>query len=139
MKFKRLCNNVKSPTKAYDNDAGIDFYSPVDVIIKPLQKIQVKLGIAIEINTDEVAIVSERSGMAINYGLTSIGNIIDAGYRGEISIILFNTNKSDYIKIYSGDKIGQIVICKLGDTSIEEVTKLSSSQRGGKAHFSSGQ
>lgn len=136
MKFKKLVD-VNSPTQAYANDAGIDVYSPINCVINPGERLQIKLGISIEINEDEVAIMSERSGMAIRCGITSIGNIIDAGYRGEISIILLNSS-DDYFFIRKNDKIGQIIITKLGNREIIEVDELSSSNRGENAHYSSG-
>ena len=135
MKFKKLNKKVKTPSIAYKDDAGIDVYSPEYAVLIPRKQRQIKLGIAIELKKDEVAIMSERSGMAISHGITSIGNIIDAGYRGEISIIL--TTKRLY-RINEGDKIGQIIICKLGDRKLEEVNKLSKSERDSKAHNSSG-
>jgi len=133
----KILENGKAPTKAYDDDAGFDVYCPIDVIIPNGQRLQIKLGICIEIEKDEVAIMSERSGMAIKHGITSIGNIIDSGYRGEISIILFNSNIFSY-DIKKGDKIGQIIIQKLGNQELNIVDKLYNSDRGEKAHYSSG-
>lgn len=128
---------VKSPSIAYKSDAGIDVYAPCNNIIKSGETKQIKLGISIEIEEDEVAIMSERSGMAIKYNIHSIGNIIDSGYRGEISIILQNNGKEDFI-IKEGDKIGQIIILKLGNREVIEVKELSETERGNKAHYSSG-
>ena len=137
MKVKLLNQCSKLPTIAYQDDAGFDVYSPINVSFEPGEIKQVKLGIAIELVKDEVAMMSERSGQAINFGLTSIGNIIDAGYRGEISIILINLGHR-YYEIKVGDKIGQIIVCKLGNREIVEVDKLSESSRDTKAHYSSG-
>lgn len=137
MKVKVLENGWSAPTIAYDSDAGFDVYSPIDIYLLRGTRKQIKLGISIEIKKDEVAIMSERSGMAINHGITSIGNIVDSGYRGEVSIILFNSGEKDY-EIKAGDKIGQIVVCKLGERKIEVVEELSDSERGEKAHNSSG-
>lgn len=142
MKIKLLKENIKIPTQAYENDAGIDIYSPEDIWIWPGETKQIKLGIAIQIEENEVAVMSERSGQAINQGLTSIGNIIDAGYRGEISIILSNIktlgpSDDNKVHIKIGDKIGQIIILKLGNRKIEIVKELSETERGINAHFSS--
>ena len=126
-----------APTIAYQSDAGFDVYSPTDNFIIRRGRKQIKLGIAIEIEKDEVAIMSERSSQAINFGLTSIGNIVDSSYRGEISIILANTGDKD-IEVKRGDKIGQIVVCKLGERKVEVVEELSETERGEKAHGSSG-
>ena len=126
-----------APTIAYQSDAGFDIYSPIDVLIIRGSRRQIKLGISIEIEKDEVAIMSERSSQAINSGLTSIGNIVDSGYRGEVSIILANTGEKD-IDIHRGDKIGQIVVMKLGEREVIIVDELSATERGEKAHGSSG-
>jgi dUTP pyrophosphatase len=125
------------PTLANQSDAGFDVYSPIDILIIRGNRKQIKLNIAIEVEQDEVAIMSERSSQAINSGLTSIGNIVDSGYRGIISIILTNTGDKD-IDIKRGDKIGQIVVVKLGERKVEVVEELSTTERGEKAHGSSG-
>lgn len=137
MKVKKLYQDSKIPTRAYEHDAGFDVYSPIDGEIKPGETLQVKLGIAIEIDPDEVCIVSERSGMAIKYGITTIGNVIDSGYRGEISTILQNNGNITYF-FSDGDKIAQLLIMKMGNRNIEIVDQLSETQRGENAHTSSG-
>lgn len=137
MKVKLLSPDAKAPTMAYKSDAGFDVYSPIDTLVIRGTIKQIKLGISIEILEDEVAIMSERSGMAIKSGLTSIGNIVDSGYRGEISIILTNISQKD-VDIHKGDKIGQIVVCKLGERKVEVVDELTPSERGENAHGSSG-
>ncbi len=137
MKIKKLSENIITPTKAYEHDAGIDVYSPTDAVVQVQRQLQIKLGLSIELEKDEVAIMSERSGMAIKYGITSIGNVIDSGYRGEISIILFNATQERFL-IKKGDKIGQILVMKLGNNNIEIVDYLSETERGENAHYSSG-
>ena len=137
MKIKKIINELIMPNKAYENDAGFDVYSPFDFWLFKGQIKQIKLGFAIEINQDEVCIMSERSGMAIHTGITSIGNVIDSGYRGEVSIILLNAGPQDYY-VNKGNKIGQMLILKLGNQDIEEVDELTETDRGLKAHSSSG-
>jgi len=137
MKVKLLTEEAKAPTIAYETAAGFDIYSPCTFGIYPGMRHQQKLCIAIEIRDDEVVIMSERSGMAINKGITSIGNIIDSDYRGEISIILLNSSKEEVV-FEKGDKIGQIVVVKLGERKVEVVEELSETERGEKAHGSSG-
>lgn len=124
------------PTRAHNSDAGIDVYSPIDFTLFKNEALRISLGIAIEINEDEVAIMSERSSQG-KKGITSIGNIIDSGYRGEISIVLQNTNKLEQ-SFQRGDKIGQIVICKLGDRVIEVVDELTETDRGSGGFGSTG-
>lgn len=142
MKVKILDKNIIIPTKGTEFSAGIDIYSPIDIELSPLNSNsesntqRIKLGIAIEINKDEVAIMSERSSMGAK-GITSIGNIIDSDYRGEISIVLQN-NSREYWNAKTGDKIGQIVVCKLGDTEIHVVDELSETERGSGGFGSTG-
>ena len=137
MKIKILNNGIKIPTKAYQGDAGFDVYAPERIVLFPQTHKQIKLGLMIEINQNEVCVMSERSGMAIKNGTTSIGNIIDSGYRGEISIILYNT-KTEKVIYEKDEKIGQMLIIQLGNQNLEIVDELSQSERQDKAHYSSG-
>lgn len=136
MKVK-IVGNVLPPKAGREGDAGLDVYSPIDCVIPAGQRLQVKLGLALQIQPDEVCILSERSGMAIKHGLTSIGNVVDSNYRGEISIILLNSSDQDYHFI-QGDRIGQLLIMKLGNRDVKVVQELDSSERGESAHYSSG-
>lgn len=131
-----LNKSTSHPKKAYEGDAGFDVQSCEDYVLKPGERHQFKLGIAVEVSKHEFILMSERSGMAINYGITSIGNIVDSNYRGEISIILVNLGDKEY-EIKKGDRIGQLIIMKLGDQFLN-VGTLSKSERGTSAHFSSG-
>lgn len=135
MKIK-LLTNVIPPSKKFSTDAGIDVYSPIGFTLFNGETKRIPLGVAIEINDDEVAIMSERSSMGAK-GVTSVGNIIDASYRGEISIVLQNNNKLEQT-FERGDRIGQIVVCKLGDTSVNIVDELSETERGSGGFGSSG-
>lgn len=137
MKIKKLNEDIIIPTKANEGDAGFDIYSPINGLIAPSERLQIKLGLSCEVPNDEYIRMSERSGQAIKYGIKSIGNIIDAGYRGEISIILHNLGKETYYFL-KGDRIGQMIIHKLGNQNLEVVQELSESQRGENAHYSSG-
>lgn len=137
MRFKRLVGSALAPTKAHEDDAGFDVYAPSSTTIKPGQVAKIGLGIAIMIEKGTVAIMSERSGMAVNSQITSIGNIIDAGYRGEISIILANLSDKQF-RINAGDRIGQIVICQLASQELAEVDELEETSRGVSGYGSSG-
>ena len=135
MKVK-LCGFTMVPTKGSEFSAGIDVYSPESFELNPGETKRIPLAIAIEIEKDEVAIMSERSSMGKN-GITSIGNIIDADYRGEISIVLQNNGKET--QTYEQfTRIGQIVVCKLGNNKVELVEALSETTRGDGGFGSSG-
>lgn len=137
MKIKLLSNTAQVPKKQRKGDAGFDLYAPVNEQINPHQTKQIKLGVAIELSDDEVALTSERSSMAIKDNVDSIGNVIDSNYRGEISIIL--KNNSNFTKfIHQGDRIGQLIVLKLANQSVEVVDTLTESERGENAYGSSG-
>jgi len=133
---QNLINNISNPSRGSKYSAGVDIYSPYFYLIKAGKTKKIVLGIAIEVNNNEVAIMSERSSQSKN-GITSIGNIIDADYRGEISIVLQNNSNQDYT-INQNDKIGQIIIVKLGDNSIKFVNELSETKRGAGGFGSTG-
>lgn len=137
MKVVLLSPGARLPTKQHESDAGFDLYSPESFVLQPGQRYQVKLGIAIEIDKNEVALVQGRSSMAFNYGVTTIGNVIDSGYRGEISAIIINLS-SNHIAVSQGDRVAQLLILKLGDQSIEVVDGLSKSDRGDNGTGSTG-
>lgn len=138
MKVLLLNEKTSYPTKGSIASAGFDVKSPDNFIIKQGETLRIQLGIAIEINKNEVAIMSERSSMGAK-GVFSLGNVIDSDYRGEISIILNNTSKEDFV-ISQGDRIGQILVLQLGISSIlaEGVSKLSETQRGNNGFGSTG-
>lgn len=137
MKIKILSQDAITPKKSREGDAAFDLYSPIDCQVMRSSHRQIKLGIAIEINKDEVALVQERSGLALKNGLHTIGNVIDSNYRGEISAIIQN-NGYEYYNIKKGDRIAQLLILKLGDQKIEVVDTLSDSSRGDQGYGSSG-
>lgn len=137
MYVKLLHPDAQLPRKAYPGDAGFDVYAIEDHKLFPGDRHQFKLGIAIMIDKREVALMSERSGMAIKEGIFSLGNVIDSNYRGEISIILCNAGRHEY-EIKKGDRIGQILILSLGLQEVIESYELPASERGEKAHTSSG-
>lgn len=136
MKIKLLTSKF-IPKKAKPGDAGFDLYAPYDFSLAPGSQHQVKLGISIEISEDEVAIVQSRSGLSISGGLTTIGNVIDSGYRGEISAILLNLGHQ-HLTFKVGDRIAQLLILQLGNQGCEVVNELSETERGKSGWGSTG-
>lgn len=133
---ENIDNGINKPSKGTKFSAGIDVYSPVNFRLEPGRTLRIPLGISIEVDQGEVAIMSERSSMGAN-GITSIGNIIDSDYRGIISIILQNNNNESF-SFKKNERIGQIVVCKLGDNYISIVDELSETERGSNGFGSSG-
>jgi len=128
LKVKDLGKGGKIMAPAKTGDAGYDVVATQDVTLYDGHQFKMPLGIAIEIPEGFVAIVQGKSGLATNKGLTTIGNVIDSGYRGEISACLLN-NSYKPIVIHKGDKVAQIIFQKVYVADIEMVIKLSSSDR----------
>lgn len=138
MRCNIINKSTRHPYQAHKGDAGWDVYSCEDYVLQPGERHQFKLGVALEVSDREFILMSERSGMAIKYGVHSIGNIIDSNYRGEISIILLNSGQEPY-EIKKGDRIGQLMVMQLGNgNTYLNVGALSKSDRGTDAHYSSG-
>lgn len=136
IKIKKLHPDAKIPNYANSTDAGMDIYSIEDVVIEPNHRTLVKTGISIELPHGYVSLVWDKSGIAKN-GLTKIGGVIDADYRGEYKIMLHNISSKPY-KIERGQKIAQILIQKIEQPKIEVVENLSNTKRGKGGFGSSG-
>lgn len=109
--IKLLRDTTYKPHKAFDGDAGFDvFYDGTEPIkLYPKEHVKIPLGFAIELPAGYVALIQAKSGLAGNFGLTTIGNVIDSTYRGECHAILLNTSDKLVI-IDSGDKIAQMLV-----------------------------
>lgn len=131
-KVKLLNDLAKAPVKAHDYDAGFDVFSnfQYEVTIYPGDIVKVPLGFAIELPTDYVALIQEKSGMAVKNGIMTIGNVIDASYRGECHAILSNLSMSAITIIQPGQKVAQMLImpCYTGK-GFQIVNKLSETVR----------
>ena len=138
LKVKRLKSNIKLPIKMKEGDAGFDVFSTENVTIGPGERYNFSLGFALEIPIGNVVLIQERSGMANNNGVLTIGNVIDSGYRGECHAILFNSSQLS-IQIKKGQKIAQLLLL-FGYTgkNIEEVEELSDTERGNNGFGSTG-
>ncbi|MCR4284847.1 MAG: dUTP diphosphatase [archaeon] len=129
IKVKKLKENAVLPSYAHEGDAGMDVYSVENSIILPGKRKMISTGISIEIPSGYVALVWDKSGIAAKQGITILGGVIDAHYRGEYKIILFNTS-DDNFEVRIGDKIAQVLIQKIESAEIEEVDELSETKRG---------
>lgn len=128
IKLKKLSKDAKLPVRSHFDDAGMDFFSIEEVLLRPGEYHAIKTGIALEIPYSFVGLVWEKSGLA-HKGIKTVGGVIDAGYRGEIMIQLRNFSDSDY-KISQGDKIAQLLIQKVEMPILVEVDELSETERG---------
>jgi len=129
--YVKLEDNAFEPTYAKPGDAGADLRAIYPVTIPAGKRGLIKLGLAIEIPEGYVGMVCPRSGLAINNGITVLNapGIVDAGFRGEVGCILYNTNSIDF-SIRSGDKIAQLVLVPFASAKFNRVEELSETERG---------
>lgn len=128
----RLDPELPLPRYAKGGDAGADIVSRIDITLAPGERALVPTGLAIALPDGYVALVHPRSGLAIKHGVTMVNSpgTVDAGYRGELQIILINHDKSDPVSFKRGDRIAQLVIQKVERAEFVEVRELPGSGRG---------
>lgn len=132
IKLKRLADEAIIPNYAHAGDAGADIYSLETCTLEPLQRKAIATGISVEIPPGFEIQVRPKSGLALKHGITVLNTpgTIDAGYRGEIKVILINLGSESYV-IEKGQKIAQLVTASVARMDFVEITEdLSSSLRG---------
>ena len=136
----RLDKNLPLPRYAKPGDAGADVFSRIDLEIAPGARALVPTGISIAIPNGYAAFAHPRSGLAIKYGVGMVNapGTIDAGYRGELHIILINHDPQETFFIKRGDRIAQLVFQKVESAEFIEVNELSGSGRGQDGFGSTG-
>ena len=132
--MKRLDLDLPLPAQAHAGDAGIDLHARVDVVLSARGgRVLVPTGIAVAIPVGFFGQVVPRSGLALKHGVTLVNTpgIIDSGYRGELQVIMINTDpKADY-QVSRGDRIAQLIIQQVVSTSWDVVEHLDGEDRGG--------
>lgn len=128
----RLDAGMPLPARAHPGDAGADLCTAVDVELGPGERAVVPTGLAIALPDGYAAFIHPRSGLAADYGVTLVNTpgTVDAGYRGEIKVIMFNTDRSNPVRFTRGDRIAQLVIQRVECPVFHEVTELPGSGRG---------
>lgn len=136
----RLSDDAVAPTRAHPGDAGCDLYASEAARLEPGERVSVGTGIAVEIPEGSAGLVLPRSGLAAKHGISVVNapGLIDAGYRGEVRVLLLNTDRDDVFEVEPGDRIAQLVIVEVGDSEPEEAETLSDSARGVGGFGSSG-
>ncbi len=126
----RLDEGLPLPDREMPGDAGFDIYSREDRVLRSGERALIPTGVAIALPHGFVALVHPRSGLALKHGFTLVNapGTIDAGYRGEISVIGLNTGASEFV-VKRGDRIAQLVFVELPRAVIHEVTELPGSIR----------
>jgi dUTP pyrophosphatase len=124
--------SVPLPTYAKPGDAGADLVTTIDVTVHPGERVIVPTGISIALPDGYVAFVHPRSGLALKHGISIVNapGTIDAGYRGEINVVLINHDQRDSVTFVKGDRIAQLVIQQVERAIFHEVERLPGSDRG---------
>jgi dUTP pyrophosphatase len=138
--IRRLDPDLPLPARAHPGDAGSDLFAAADVDLQPGQRVIVGTGVSIALPAGYAAFVHPRSGLAARHGVTIVNapGTVDAGYRGEIKVVLLNTDSEHSVRFLKGDRIAQLVIQKIETPVFREVDTLPGSQRGEGGHGSTG-
>jgi dUTP pyrophosphatase len=136
----RLDHGLPLPSYAHPGDAGADLMTTVDVTLAPGERALVPTGIAIALPEGYVALVHPRSGLAARHGLSIVNTpgTVDAGYRGEISVLLVNHDPTQPVELRRGDRIAQLVFQRVERAVFTEVDALPESMRGAGGYGSTG-
>ncbi len=136
----RLDPDLPPPGYAHPGDAGADLRTTVDLTLAPGERLLVPTGIAIALPQGYVALVHPRSGLAVRHGLSIVNTpgTVDAGYRGEIKVLLVNTDATEPVSLARGDRIAQLVVQRVEQVTFTEVDALPTSARGTGGYGSTG-
>lgn len=136
----RLDRGLPLPAYAHPGDAGADLMTAVDVTLRPGERALVPTGIALALPEGYVALVHPRSGLAARHGLSIVNTpgTIDAGYRGEVKVLLVNHDPAAPVELHRGDRIAQLVFQRVEQAVFTEVDALPESVRGAGGYGSTG-
>lgn len=132
IQIKLLDEGLTMPRYQHDGDAGLDLSSRIDLVLAPSERAMVPTGIAVAIPRGYAGLVLIRSGLAARHGIQCVNSpgLIDSGYRGEIAVIMLNTDKRDSFVVSRGDRIAQLVIQRVEEVALVKVGQLDRTSRG---------
>ncbi|HRK01049.1 MAG TPA: dUTP diphosphatase [Oligoflexia bacterium] len=133
---QKLNPDARLPGRAHPGDAGLDLFCIGDVTLNPHEPAKVATGIAMAIPEGHVGLICDRSSMGAK-GIRTLGGVVDAGYRGEVQVLLINLRNEPY-KISRGDKIAQMLILPVNLIPTTEVKELSDTVRSSGGFGSTG-
>jgi len=140
IQIKLLDNDLPMPRYSHEGDAGLDLPSRIDFVLEPGERAMIPTGIAVAIPRGYAGFVLPRSGLAARHGIALVNapGLVDAGYRGEMAIVMINTDKHESFQIKRGDRIAQLVIQKVVEATTLQVGELDSTSRGDGGFGSTG-
>ena len=140
LRVQRLCDEAVLPTRAHRGDAGLDLSACETVTIGAGERASVGTGLAVAIPEDHAGLVVPRSGLAMRHGLSIVNapGVIDTGYRGEVRVILLNTDREHAFTVEPGMRIAQLLVVPARAVELVEVSELTETARGDGGFGSSG-
>jgi dUTP pyrophosphatase len=140
LRVRRLRSEASLPSRSHEGDAGLDLHAAEAMTIAPGERASVATGIAVEIPTGHAGLVLPRSGLAARHGIALVNapGLIDPGYRGEIKVLLLNTDPRETFEISARDRIAQLVLSPIAEADPVEVAELAATARGEGGFGSSG-
>jgi dUTP pyrophosphatase len=132
VEIARLREDARVPERAYTGDAGVDLAACEPVTLAPGERALVSTGLAVAIPEGYAGFVQPRSGLANRHGITIVNTpgLIDSGYRGEIQVVLLNTDREETFTAAAGERIAQLVVLPVPEVALREVDELPPSERG---------
>jgi len=136
---RRLRPDARLPEQAYEGDAGLDLAACESTVLAPGERAVVPTGVAVEIPDGYAGFVQPRSGLAARHGIGIVNapGLIDSGYRGEIRVVLINTDRERAFVVEPGMRIAQLVIAPVASIRLVEVDELAGSERDARGFGSS--
>lgn len=140
LRYTLLSAHARAPARAHPGDAGYDLHAAEPVSLEPGERASVGTGVAVAIPGGHAGLVLPRSGLALEHGIALVNapGLIDSGYRGELRVLLLNTDRAGVFAVEPGDRIAQLVIVKVEGPELEAVDQLDETPRGGGGFGSSG-
>lgn len=140
IQIKLLDEGLSMPRYQHKGDAGLDLPSRIDYVLEPGERAMIPTGIAVAIPSGYAGFVQPRSGLASRHGIALVNSpgLVDSGYRGEMAIIMINTDKHEAFHIKRGDRIAQLVIQRVEEATLIRVDELEDSSRGAGGFGSTG-
>lgn len=140
MRFSKLYDDAIVPTQAHPGDAGSDLYAREAVSLAPGRRARVGTGIAVAIPDGYAGLVLPRSGLAHRHGIALVNapGLIDAGYRGELQVLLLNTDPDETFELRAGERVAQLVLVSFSVPEWTEVASFETTARGAGGFGSSG-
>ena len=138
--FRRLSATARAPSRAHDGDAGYDLHAAEEAAIGPGERASVGTGVAVALPDGVAGLVVPRSGLAARHGIALVNapGLIDPGYRGEIRVLLLNSDRRERFEVAVGDRIAQLLLVRVEAAELHEAGSLEDTARGGGGFGSTG-